>query len=234
MAKQQVVFRDDVHVELIQAAASDAQVARAARVSTQGGNANDEDYAGLIRFLMNNRHGSPFEHNMFTYYIEAPIFVVRELVRHRIASYNETSGRYRQLDMEFYLPNKDRKLNQVGKTGEYKFEDGTKAQHKVLRDMHEAVYYEAADAYGIMLECGIAREVARNVLPVGTYTSLYMTVNARSLMNFLSLRVEDPASTFPSYPQHEIAQLAEKMEVAFKELMPATWRAFIDNGRVAP
>lgn len=234
MAKQQVVFRDDIHVELIQAAASDAQVARAARVSTQGGNASDEDYFGLIRFLMNNRHGSPFEHNMFTYYIEAPIFVVRELVRHRIASYNETSGRYRQLDMEFYIPNKDRKLNQVGKTGEYKFEPGNKAQHKALRDMHEAVYYEAADAYGIMLDCGIAREVARNVLPVGTYTSLYMTVNARSLMNFLSLRVEDPASTFPSYPQHEIAQLAQKMEIGFKELMPATWKAFVDNGRVAP
>lgn len=234
MTKQQVAFRDDVHVELIQAAASDAQVARAARVSTQGGNASDEDYAGLIRFLMNNRHGSPFEHNMFTYYIEAPIFVVRELVRHRIASYNETSGRYRELDMEFYVPARTRNLNQVGKTGEYKFEPGTDAQHMILDDMHHSVYYEAADAYKLMLDAGIAREVARNVLPVGTYTSLYMTLNARSMMNFLSLRVEDPTSTFPSFPQHEIAQLAQKMEVAFKELMPATWQAFVDNGRVAP
>jgi thymidylate synthase (FAD) len=88
--------------------------------------------------------------------------------------------------------------------------------------------------YQHMLNCGIAREVARTVLPLNLYSSMYVTMNARSLMNFLSLRTERKHSLFPSFPQREIEMVAEKMEEIFKEKMPLTYAAFEKNGRVAP
>ena len=106
----------------------------AARVSTQGEktleSAQDEELdaprsKGLINFLMRDRHGSPFEHNSMTFYVQAPIFVFREFMRHRIASYNEESGRYRELRPVFYVPGPDRNLVQIGKTGAYEFIPGT-------------------------------------------------------------------------------------------------------------
>ena len=129
---QEVVFRDDVTVELVKSSASDADVIWAARVSTAGEQSLDEigedpaRSAGLINYLARERHGSPFEHTSMTFFISAPIFVFREFMRHRIASYNEESGRYRELNPVFYIPSKERKLVQVGKTGAYTFEDGTK------------------------------------------------------------------------------------------------------------
>ena len=85
-----------------------------------------------------------------------------------------------------------------------------------------------------MLAAGVAREVARSVLPVNIYSSMYVTMNARSLMNFLSLRTKREDSAFPSFPQREIEMVAEKMEAFWRELMPATAAAFDKNGRVAP
>jgi thymidylate synthase (FAD) len=117
----EVIFRDDVSVELIKASASDADVIWAARVSTAGEQSMDEigedpaRSAGLINYLARERHGSPFEHTSMTFFISAPIFVFREFMRHRIASYNEESGRYRELKPVFYVPNKDRNLIQIGK-----------------------------------------------------------------------------------------------------------------------
>jgi thymidylate synthase (FAD) len=135
----EIVFRDDVTVELVKSSASDADVIWAARVSTAGEtsldeiNKNADRSAGLIDYLARERHGSPFEHTSFTFFISAPIFVFREFMRHRIASYNEESGRYRELKPVFYIPSKDRKLIQVGKTGHYTFEPGTDAQSKDVR-----------------------------------------------------------------------------------------------------
>lgn len=126
---QEVVFRDDVTVELVKSSASDADVIWAARVSTAGEQSLDEigedpaRSAGLINYLARERHGSPFEHTSMTFFVSAPIFVFREFMRHRIASYNEESGRYRELKPVFYIPSKERKLIQVGKTGAYTFED---------------------------------------------------------------------------------------------------------------
>ena len=85
-----------------------------------------------------------------------------------------------------------------------------------------------------MLKVGVANEVARMALPVNVYSQMYWTVNARSLMNFLSLRVESDDSTFRSYPQHEIDLAARKVERNFQEQMPLTHKAFVQNGRVAP
>lgn len=236
----EVIFRDDVSVELIKASASDADVIWAARVSTAGEQSMDEigedpaRSAGLINYLARERHGSPFEHTSMTFFISAPIFVFREFMRHRIASYNEESGRYRELKPVFYVPNKDRNLIQIGKTGAYEFVPGTDEQFNITVDAMKDAYVVAYESYKKMLDAGIAREVARAVLPVATYSSMYVTMNARALMNFLSLRTAREGSHFPSYPQREIEMVAEKMEAEFAKLMPLTYQAFEKSGRVAP
>ena len=243
MAGEKIQFRSDVTVELVRHSASDADVLFAARVSTQGeatlesassGAAAGERDQGLINYLMRDRHGSPFEHNSLTFYVQAPIFVFREFMRHRIASYNEESGRYRELRPVFYVPGPERKLVQVGKPGAYDFEDGTPEQTKMVQDEIKAVCTGAYESYQRMLAEGVAREVARAVLPVTLYSSMYVTMNARSLMNFLSLRTKREGTRFPSFPQREIEMVAEKMEDLWVPLMPMTAATFSENGRVAP
>jgi len=236
----EIIFRSDMTVELVKASASDADVIWAARVSTAGEQSLDEigedpaRSAGLINYLARERHGSPFEHTSMTFFISAPIFVFREFMRHRIASYNEESGRYRELSPVFYIPDADRKLIQIGKAGAYTFVDGTKEQLDITQAAMKEAYTLAYKQYQVMLDAGIAREVARAVLPVGLYSSMYVTMNARALMNFLSLRTAREGSHFPSYPQREIEMVAEKMEVEFARLMPLTHAAFEKSGRVTP
>ena len=236
-----VQFRSDVTVELVRSTANDRDVLFAARVSTQGEQSLDGNEAdatdrdkGLINYLMRDRHGSPFEHNSMTFYVQAPIFVFREFMRHRIASYNEESGRYRELRPVFYVPGADRNLVQVGKTGSYEFTPGTPEQSQLVDTEVRAVCTEAYASYQRMLEAGVAREVARMVLPVTIYSSMYVTMNARSLMNFLSLRTMREGTHFPSFPQREIEMVAEKMEQFWVDLMPMTSASFNANGRVAP
>jgi thymidylate synthase (FAD) len=237
---EEIIFRSDVTVELVKSSASDADVIWAARVSTAGEQSMDEigqdpaKSAGLINYLARERHGSPFEHTSMTFFVSAPIFVFREFMRHRIASYNEESGRYRELNPVFYVPDENRKLIQIGKTGAYTFVDGTPEQFSVSVEAMKKAYIVAYEQYKIMLDQGIAREVARVVLPVGLYSSMYVTMNARALMNFLSLRTSRDGSHFPSYPQREIEMVAEKMEAEFARLMPLTYGAFEKSGRIAP
>ena len=237
-------FRDDVTVELIRGAAKDADVLFAARVSTAGEQSRpaSEDLGadlpkrdlGLINYLMRDRHGSPFEHNSMTWYVEAPIFVFREFHRHRIASYNEESGRYRELRPVFYVPARDRNLVQEGRPGKYDFVPGTDEQFSIVEHEIRERCTEAYRSYRRMLDAGVAREVARAVLPVNLYSSMYVTMNARALMNFLSLRTKRAGARFPSFPQREIEMVAEKIEATWRDLMPATAEAFDRNGRVAP
>jgi len=236
-------FRSDVTVELVRANASDTDVLFAARVSTQGektlesAQSDDVDASrskGLLNYLMRDRHGSPFEHNSMTFYVQAPIFVFREFMRHRIASYNEESGRYRELNPVFYVPGPERNLVQVGKPGAYDFLPGSEEQTALAVSESKRVATEAYESYQRMLDAGIAREVARIVLPLNIYSSMYVTLNARSLMNFLSLRTKREGTHFPSFPQREIEMAAEQMEAFFAELMPLTYAAFNENGRVAP
>ena len=235
------VFRSDMGVELVKASASDADVVWSARVSTQGEaslealSADPGRSAGLIRYLMSNRHGTPFEHNSMTFLVTAPIFVFREFQRHRIGwSYNEESGRYRELAPVFYVPGPDRKLSQQGKPGHYEFVDAGPELTALAVESTQRACTAAHAAYREMLAAGIAREVARTVLPVGTYSSMYATCNARSLMAFLSLRTQAEGSTFPSFPQREIEMVAEQMEAHFAALMPITYDAFRGAGRVSP
>lgn len=233
-------FRSDVTVELVKHTASDIGVIEAARVSTLGENtlvapSTVERSKGLINYLMRDRHGSPFEHNSMTFFISAPIFVFREFMRHRVGwSYNEESGRYRELEPVFYVPDAERKLIQVGKPGAYTFEHGTPKQHEELKNTLEFSYELAYAAYQKMLDDGVAREVARSVLPVGLFSSMYATCNARSLMHFLGLRTQHELAKVPSFPQREIEMVGEKMEAEWAALMPLTYAAFNEHGRVAP
>lgn len=234
-------FRSDVTVDLVRSAAADSDVVWAARVSTAGEQSlealqqDPEKSKGLINYLMRDRHGTPFEHNSMTFFISAPIFVFREFHRHRSGwSYNEESGRYRELQPVFYVPAAERKLVQQGKPGRYEFVEGTPEQHKVTVEAMEDSYRKSYESYREMLAAGVAREVARAVLPVGLFSSMYATCNARSLMHFLSLRTKRENSAVPSFPQREIEMVAEQMERQWAELMPLTHAAFEKHGRVAP
>jgi thymidylate synthase (FAD) len=241
-----IIFRSDVTVELVRSSASDSDVLFAARVSTQGeqtlesaaahtdASEDEKRSKGLINYLMRDRHGSPFEHNSMTFYVQAPIFVFREFQRHRIASYNEESGRYKELSPVFYVPGPDRNLIQVGKTGAYEFLPGSAEQIALVEQESRTSSKQAYESYQRMLEAGVAREVARIVLPLNIYSSMYVTMNSRALMNFLSLRTSREGTHFPSFPQREIEMCAEKMEEFWAELMPYTYEAFNKNGRVAP
>ena len=236
----EITFRSDVTVELVRASASDADVVFAARVSTAGEqslediNADPAAAGGLINYLMRERHGSPFEHNSMTFFVQAPIFVWREHMRHRIASYNEESGRYKELSPVFYVPAPDRNLVQVGKTGHYEFLPGTAEQIALVEQESRTASQHAYESYKRMLEAGVAREVARIVLPLNIYSSMYVTMNSRALMNFLSLRTKRDGTHFPSFPQREIEMVAEKMEDLWAALMPLTYEAFNQHGRVSP
>lgn len=234
-------FRSDVTVDLVRSSAGDSDVLWAARVSTLGEQSleelskDPERSKGLINYLMRDRHGSPFEHNSMTFFISAPIFVFREFMRHRVGwSYNEESGRYRELQPVFYVPDASRKLVQEGRPGKYVFVEGSEEQHELTSRAMERSYIQAYEAYQEMLAAGVAREVARSVLPVGLYSSMYATCNARSLMHFLGLRTQHELAKVPSFPQREIEMVGEKMEAEWAKLMPLTYAAFNSNGRVAP
>lgn len=229
-------------VSLIQHAGDDVMVAAAAKVSTSGDEARDLSkieeeggISGLIRYLMKHRHGSPFEHGMMTFFVHAPIFVIRELQRHRIASYNEESGRYKQLEPVFWSPDDERK---IAKTEGYRsarptFEAGTPEQFELIRK-HDELYDQLYAAYEEEIAAGIGNEVARRLLPLATFSSLWVTMNPRGLMNFLSLRVHDENAASVSYPQREIEEVAEQMEAAFAEHWPLVHKQFVKNGRMAP
>lgn len=230
-----LTFRSDFTVELIQVAGSDQMICQAARVSTLGASSIEtEESQGLINFLMKNRHGSPFEHGLLTFRIEAPIFVWREYMRHRIASYNEQSGRYMEMLPVFYKPPHDRPLQQVGKPGHYEFVPGTFEQYNLLDYETEQAAQEDWARYQRLLNAGIAKEVSRIHLPLNLFSSAYVTMNPRGFMNFVSLRTKNDLSLFPSYPQWEIEKVATTEEVAFSNAFPGVWEAFDANGRVAP
>lgn len=228
----QVVYRSEVQADLIQYVGSDDMIANAARVSTGGKFDDMSRNAGLIRYLMRKKHGSPFEHNSMTFLVEAPIFVAREFMRHRAGfSYNEVSGRYSVLEPRFYVPAEDRPLVNVGSSANPKFEAGSTEQGEVTNYALRYVYDHAWGVYQELIDQGIGNEIARMVLPLGIMTSFYVTCNARSLMAFLALRTSDAGV---SNPQHEIELVAKKLEEQFAILFPKTYASFNEFGRVAP
>jgi len=219
---------DHGFVRLDDAMASDLSVVNAARVSfARRKDEMEEADEGLIRFLMRDRHGTPFEHNSFRFHIRAPIFIAREWMRHRVGSFNEFSMRYAKATDEFYVPDADDVRSQVGKPGAYSFEPVSPELAEQTREELRAVYDQAYATYERLVEAGVARELARSVMPVGAYTEFFWTINARSLMNFVSLRAAETA-------QREIRRYADACETFLAKRMPVTHAAFVAAGRVAP
>jgi thymidylate synthase (FAD) len=230
----EVITENTIHVldhgfvRLDDAMASDLSVVNGARVSfARHKTEMDESDEGLIRFLMRDRHGTPFEHNAFRFHVRTPLFVAREWFRHRVGSFNEFSMRYAKATDDFYLPQPEDVRSQVGKPGAYSFEPVEPELAEHTRKELQAVYDVAYETYTRLVDHGVARELARLVMPMGAYTEFYWTVNARSLMNFVSLRAAETA-------QREIRRYAEACERFLAEKMPVTHAAFVDNGRVAP
>lgn len=192
-------------VSLIEHMGNDLTVVNAARVSygkrSETLTAKDEK---LIGYLMRHSHGTPFEHVVFSFRVRAPLFVVQQWERHRIASVNEESGRYIELRPDFYIKDDDRWA----------------AERRINASM-------AFELYERMLADGVAKEDARTVLPASLYKEFWWSVNARSLMNFLALRNSDHA-------QLEIRKYAEAIELIFTEITPGIQKAFFLNGRKAP
>lgn len=216
-------------VELIGVHASDLMVVRSARVSfgktaETWGEAED----GLLGFLMRERHGTPFEHNYFAWHVRCPIFVAREWMRHRVGcSYNERSGRYSIMDTEGWVPALEDVREQIGKPGAYTFQPVNVNAAKWAQNEIEHAYRKSFEHYENLLRGGIAKEVARTVLPVGVFTEFVVSMNARSLMHFLSLRLDVNA-------QKEIRVYAQRLYNDLDEHMPRTRFHWDKNGRKAP
>jgi len=239
-------FKSTVDVKLIQSMGGDHMVVAAAKVSTNGeaclefatSEASEDNFA-LINYLMKHRHGTPFEHSAATFFVHAPIFVWREWHRHRIGfSYNEESGRYKQLDPTFYVPDRERPMMKVDswKPGRPKF---TRCEDDIIYDglcsNLQASYLVSYSTYEANLSLGIDPGLARDCLPVGIYSGCWVTCNPRSLMAFISLRTHEPEKAKQvSYPLWEIELAARACEQCLSEGWPLTHRAFCDNGRVAP
>ena len=205
-------------VKLISHSGSDLDIVNCARVSyaKESEDLSEQD-SKLIKYLLDHNHGSPFEHTYLKFFIKAPIFVVREWHRHRAGwSYNEWSMRYLKMDevvpLEFYKPVNWRyqsKSNKQASEGEFK--------DVVLDNLYNEQNKTAAEAYNKLISAGVAREIARGVLPVCTYTAMFASCNLRSLMHFLSLR-DSPAA------QYEIRKYAQAMRSAVESIFPESFK----------
>lgn len=227
----EVSFRDDMYVQLIDHMGTEDRVVQVAKVSTLGPDARDaEGNTRLLKALYADQHGVPFEHVVFTFYIEMPIFVSREIVKHRISSINEVSGRYTDLLPHFYVPNEDRKLVQVGRTMDYEFEPGNPMQHEGLNFVLKSSAQSYWDNYCTLREMGLAREVSRMHMPVNTYSQMFLTINMRSLMNFVTKRKEWKDGLVKSHALAEIEMITDKMVEMIKEKFPNVWDAYVESG----
>lgn len=216
MENQEFKVLDNGLVRLVDFMGGDAAVVQSARVSFGKGMTNDERDKKLLFFLLANGHETPFEHSVFKFHIKCPIFVARQWFRHRIASYNEISGRYTEMKEEFCLPETLRRQ----KTRNYKYELLDDAENDELRQRIQKHYDASFQLYQDLLEKGVAKEHARIVLPLSLYTQFYWTLNSRALMNFLRLRMEEHA-------QYEIRQYANIINDIFKNKMPWSQEAFM-------
>lgn len=218
-----IQLRSDIKVEAIQWMGDDEIIAKAARVSTGKDQEDNDKITGLINYLARERHTSPFEHTALTVRIEAPIFVAREAMRHRTFSFNEISGRYAKLKPEFYAPDNERPLINAGSGAHPKLVheepdprgSGMMSLSEFTQDVHRDLAETAWDYYCQLIQEGVATEVARNVLPVGTYTAWYMTGNLHAWFNFLYLRDGEVG-----HPQYEIVQLAQQVWPIIEEHWP--------------
>lgn len=216
-----IEFVSETDVRLVGSLASDNDVAMAAWVSHDLDNEerleHPERVKKLINFLYANKHLSPFEHGIFKFKVDVPLFVAREFHRHRTFSYNEVSGRYTDMKPRFWKGKVARV--QDGKPGDYFFYEGSPEQTAIYMREKEIMCKAAWDSYQRRLAAGIAKEQAREDLPLSLMTQFYATCNPRNLMQFLTLRNEKHALK-------EIQGVAVQMEKHLEELMPYTYEAY--------
>lgn len=222
---KEIEFKSDVTVELIDMMGSEQRIVQAARVSTKGAQAEAQEAKGLVKFLVREKHEVPLEHCVMTFRIHAPIFVTRQILKHRLTSISEESGRYRELDPVFYTPDETRPVVQTGKTGEYRFVPDA-AANLLAYDAIAVNSMTAWANYEKLLSQGIAKEVARTVLPTNLYSTMYMTINLRSALNFIALRT----ARYGSHPQHEIALVGEQVRDVLAEHFPTVLEAWEARG----
>ncbi|HBA60585.1 MAG TPA: FAD-dependent thymidylate synthase [Elusimicrobia bacterium] len=207
---------DKGFVKLVDFMGGDQRAVDSARVSFGGVSKGAERDRKLIEYLLANGHLSPFEHTVFQFHIKCPIFVARQWMRHRIASYNEVSARYTEVKDEFYTPAAFRVQDKNNKQGSLA---AAGLDNEKLLKIYDASIKASFDSYSQLLKAGVAREMARMVLPVAQFTQFHWSVNARSLLNFLTLRLHEHA-------QYEIRQYAAAIKDIFSAKMPWTWEAF--------
>lgn len=225
----EVQFDDKITVLLDERWGNEDKIVRAARVST-GSSGNPTKDAALIRRLFLDRHTVPFEHCGYTFYVDAPMSTTRQILKHRMSSISETSGRYRKLEPRFYIAQADRAVKQVGKAMDYVFE-GDEEAHELHVGSTKAVNKYAWMEYEGQLRGGVAREKARDVIPPNYYSPLFITMNLGSVLHFLSLREnwgED--ARVETHPQWEIAEVARQISEHVKADYPNVWAAFVENG----
>lgn len=216
----EIKILDKGFVKLVDVMGDDKAIVAAARVSYSGISKGDDQDKKLIAYLLKHRHGSPFEHAVFKIHVKAPLFVTRQWMRHRIASYNEVSYRYTETPDEYYIPETWRKQDNANKQGSVSDES---LQHELLSQELKLICEESFNFYKRFLAKGVAREMARIILPVNVYTQFYWVVNARSLMNFINLRADN-------HSQWEMRKYAEAHAEMLKTLCPWTYEAFMKYG----
>lgn len=207
---------DNGFVKLVDFLGGDQRAVESARVSFGSVSKGESADRKLIEYLLEHGHFSPFEHSVFQFHIKCPIFVARQWMRHRIASYNEISARYTEVHDEFYFPSEFRAQDRSNRQGS--LQSANLDQKKMLAIYDKAIK-SAYASYKELLDAGAAREMARLVLPVAQYTQFYWSINARSLLNFINLRAD-------SHAQWEIRRYAEAIQGMFKDKMPWTWDAW--------
>jgi len=207
---------DKGFVKLVDFMGGDQRAVDSARVSFGGTSKGAERDRKLLGYLLAHDHITPFEHSVFQFHIKCPIFVARQWMRHRIASYNEISARYTEVKDEFYIPGAFRLQDTINKQGSVA---GGQLDNTRLLKLYTDSIQASYAAYGELIKAGVAREMARMALPVAQYTQFHWSVNARSLLNFLALRLD-------AHAQYEIREYATALREIFKEKMPWTWEAF--------
>jgi len=212
----------DGFVRLVDVMGDDSSIVQAARVSYGAGTKKVHEDRGLIRYLIRHQHWTPVEMVEFKFHVKIPVFVARQWIRHRTANVNEVSARYTEMKDEMYLPplqhiSAQSKDNKQGRELQSFPEDVANDIQAIINESNERQY----DVYQKLLELGVARELARTVLPVGHYTEWYWKIDLRNLMNFLALRLDPHA-------QWEIRVYAEAMAEIVKQVVPIAWEAFED------
>lgn len=215
---------DHGFIRLIDYMGDEAAVVQAARVSYGKGTESRSSDRGLLRYLMRHWHTTPFEMCEIKLHVKLPVFVARQWIRHRTASVNEYSARYSILRSEFHLPHPDdlapqSKTNKQGRAGEYDADE-----KKVIRRGMARAYDSAYMTYADLIDetdLDLARETAREVLPLGIYTEWYWKVNLHNLLHFLRLRADPHA-------QKEIRDYADVICRIVEEWLPDVWEAFVD------